>query len=237
VISRPDQRDWHALPPEPRDYRVGLEGGIAGLRIAASATLGFVEVEPEVLARFRAALTVLADLGAEVVEVDPPVGRPQELFARTWFPAAAWLIEKLPADARARLDPGLVAVAELGARYSRAELQDAALERGELGVAMQRFLAEHDLLVTPATAVPAFATGINHPAGEGDPRWIDWAGFSFPFNLTQQPAIAVPAGFTADGLPVGLQIVGAKYADALVLRAARAFEAACPQPMPEAPRG
>jgi aspartyl-tRNA(Asn)/glutamyl-tRNA(Gln) amidotransferase subunit A len=237
VISRPDVRDWHALPPEPRDYRVGLEGGIAGLRIAASATLGFVEVDPEVLARFRAALTVLADLGAEVVEVDPPIGRPQELFARTWFPAAAWLIEKLPTDARARLDPGLVAVAELGARYSRAELQDAALERGELGVAMQRFLTEHDLLVTPATAVPAFATGINHPAGEGDPRWIDWAGFSFPFNLTQQPAISVPAGFTGDGLPVGLQIVGAKYQDALVLRAARAFEAACPQPMPEAPRG
>jgi aspartyl-tRNA(Asn)/glutamyl-tRNA(Gln) amidotransferase subunit A len=103
---------------------------------------------------------------------------------------------------------------------------------------MQRFLAaDHDLLVTPATALPAFAAGVEHPGPDRADRWSDWAGFSYPFNLTQQPAISVPAGLTADGLPVGLQIVGPKYADALVLRAARAFEAACPQPMPAEPRG
>jgi aspartyl-tRNA(Asn)/glutamyl-tRNA(Gln) amidotransferase subunit A len=239
VVSRPDLRDWHALPPDGVDYRVGLAGGVAGLRIAASPTLGFVdEVDLEVRRVFGAALATLADLGARVEEVDPPVGRPRDLFARTWFPAAARLIEKLPAEARARLDPGLAAMAEEGARFGRAELQDAALERGELGVAMQRFLlADHDLLITPATAVPAIAAGVERPDPERQPRWTDWAGFSYPFNLTQQPAASVPAGFTRDGLPVGLQIVGAKYADALVLRAARAFEAACPQPMPAAPRG
>jgi aspartyl-tRNA(Asn)/glutamyl-tRNA(Gln) amidotransferase subunit A len=236
VISRPDVRDWHALPPDGTDYRVGLAGGVAGLRIAASPTLGFVEVDPEVRRVFEAAVATLADLGAHVEEVDPPVGRPGDLFARHWFPAAARVIEKLPAEARAKLDPGLAAMAEQGAGFSRAELQDAALERGELGVAMQRFLADHDLLVTPATGLPAFAAGVEHPDPGRADRWSDWAGFSYPFNLTQQPAISVPAGFTADGLPVGLQIVGAKYADALVLRAARAFEAACPQPMPAEPR-
>ena len=102
------------------------------------------------------------------------------------------------------------------------------LERGDLGVAMQRFLAEYDLLVTPSTALPAFAAGVEYPDPERPERWSDWAGFSYPFNLTQQPAISVPVGFTADGLPIGLQIVAAKYADALVLRAGRAFEAALP---------
>jgi aspartyl-tRNA(Asn)/glutamyl-tRNA(Gln) amidotransferase subunit A len=237
VISRPDIRDWHALPPDGRDYRVGLEDGIAGLRIAASATLGFVEVHPETAAAFAAALSVLADLGARVETVDPPVGQPGSIFARTWFPAAARLMEKLEPAMRARLDPGFVAMAEQGAGYSRAEIQDAMLERGELAVAMQQFLADYDLLVTPSAALPAFAVGFEHPDPEQPERWSAWAGFSYPFNLTQQPAISVPAGFTGDGLPIGLQLVAAKYADSLILRAARAFEAACPQPMPDAPRG
>jgi aspartyl-tRNA(Asn)/glutamyl-tRNA(Gln) amidotransferase subunit A len=237
VLGRPDRRDWHALPPDPRDHRVGLEDGIAGLRVAASATLGFVAVDPQVLRVFRAALDALTDLGARIEEVDPPVGVPRELFARTWFPAAARLVEKLPTEAKARLDPGLVALAESGARYGRAELQDAQAERGELGVRMQAFFGQHDLLVTPAVAVPAFPLGRNFPHDSTGQEWIDWAGFSYPFNLTQQPALSVPAGFTGEGLPVGLQFVAAKYQDALVLRAGRAFEVAHPQPMPDAPRG
>ena len=237
VISRPDIRDWHALPPDGRDYRIGLERGIAGLRIAASPDFGFVEVDPEVAAAFTAALAVLADLGARIDLVDPPVGRPGSIFARTWFPAAGRVLEKLPPEIRPRLDPGFVAMAEQGARYSRADIQDAMLERGELGVAMQAFLSDYDLLATPSTALPAFAAGVEYPDPQRPERWSDWATFSYPFNLTQQPAISVPCGFTAAGLPIGLQLAAAKYADALVLRAARAFEAARPQPMPEAPRG
>ncbi len=236
VISRPDLRDWHALPPDGRDYRVGLEDGIAGLRIAASADLGSLEVDEDVRAGFEAALEVLAGLGARVERADPPVAGAAGIFARTWFPAAARLIEKLTPEQRDLLDPGLVAMSGQGAQFDRGELQDAILARGELGVAMQRFLSEHDLLVTPSTAIAAFAAGIEHPDPAGQ-RWSDWAGFSYPFNLSQQPAISVPAGFTKDGLPIGLQLVAAKYADALVLRAARAFEAARPQPMPIAPRG
>jgi aspartyl-tRNA(Asn)/glutamyl-tRNA(Gln) amidotransferase subunit A len=237
VLSRPDARDWHALPSDGRDYRIGLDGGIAGLRIAASTDLGFVEVDEEVAAAFAAALAVLADLGAQVELVDPPIGRPGSIFARTWFPAATRLLEKLPPEQRPRLDPGFVAMAEQGARYSRAEIQDAMLERGELGVAMQAFLSDYDLLVTPSTALPAFGAGVEYPDPGRPERWSEWATFSYPFNLTQQPAISVPCGFTAAGLPIGLQLVAAKYADALVLRAARAFEAARPQPMPQAPRG
>jgi aspartyl-tRNA(Asn)/glutamyl-tRNA(Gln) amidotransferase subunit A len=99
------------------------------------------------------------------------------------------------------------------------------------------FHEKFDLLLTPAVPIPAFAAGAELADPARQKRWIDWAPFSNPFNLTQQPAASVPCGFTAAGLPVGLQIVGPMHADALVLRAARAFEALRPWPMPEAPRG
>jgi aspartyl-tRNA(Asn)/glutamyl-tRNA(Gln) amidotransferase subunit A len=101
---------------------------------------------------------------------------------------------------------------------------------------MQAFHQKFDLLLTPSVPIPAFAAGAERPDPTRQKRWIEWAPFSNPFNLTQQPAASVPCGFTAAGLPVGLQIVGPMHGDALVLRAARAFEALRPWPMPEAPR-
>jgi aspartyl-tRNA(Asn)/glutamyl-tRNA(Gln) amidotransferase subunit A len=231
VMARPDARDWHALPADGRDYRVGLEDGVAGLRIAASADLGFVAVEPAARQAFEAALAALAELGAVVEEVLGLMASPREIFARTWFPAAAHLLGTLPDEQRRMLDPGLQEVVEAGSRVTKAELLDAQAARGALGTAMQLLFDRFDLMVTPATALAAFAAGIEVPDRARYPRWIDWAGLSYPFNLTQQPAASVPCGFAPDGLPLGLQIIGPKYADALVLRAARAFESARPQPM------
>ena len=108
--------------------------------------------------------------------------------------------------------------------------------RPKLGSPMRRFHEIYDLLLTPTLPLAAFEAGEERPDPARQPRWINWAPFSNPFNLTQQPAASVPCGLTAAGLPVGLQIVGPMHADALVLRAARAFEAARPWPMPEAPR-
>jgi aspartyl-tRNA(Asn)/glutamyl-tRNA(Gln) amidotransferase subunit A len=93
---------------------------------------------------------------------------------------------------------------------------------------MGRFHAEYDLLLTPAVPIPAFEAGREVPAGSPHRRWTSWTPFTYPFNLTQQPAASVPCGFTSAGLPVGLQIVGAKYKDALVLRAAHAYQSANP---------
>jgi aspartyl-tRNA(Asn)/glutamyl-tRNA(Gln) amidotransferase subunit A len=111
-------------------------------------------------------------------------------------------------------------------------LLDAQQKRGALGVHMNLFHRDYDLLVTPTLAVPAFDVGREAPAAPGGTRWTDWTPFTYPFNLTQQPAASIPCGFTAAGLPVGLQIVGPRYADALVLRAARAFETARPIRLP-----
>jgi aspartyl-tRNA(Asn)/glutamyl-tRNA(Gln) amidotransferase subunit A len=116
------------------------------------------------------------------------------------------------------------------------ETQDAALRRGALGVHMHRFHEKYDLLLTPALPLPAFEAGREVDDVVRERRWTDWTPFSYPFNLTQQPAASVPCGLTKAGLPAGLQIVGPKYADALVLRAARAYESAQPFAMPDLAR-
>jgi aspartyl-tRNA(Asn)/glutamyl-tRNA(Gln) amidotransferase subunit A len=100
---------------------------------------------------------------------------------------------------------------------------DADYARGLLGAQMNRFHADYDLLLTPAEPIAAFDIEKQvNAAGERD--WIDWTPFTFPFNLTGQPAASVPCGFTEAGLPVGLQIVGRRYEDDMVLRACYAFE-------------
>ena len=122
-------------------------------------------------------------------------------------------------------------------RLGRRTISRPSARRGALGQHMPAFHERFDLLLTPTVPIAAFAAGVELPDPTRQERWIDWAPFSYPFNLTQQPAASVPCGLTAAGLPVGLQIVGPMHADALVLRAARAFEAARPWAMPGAPRG
>jgi aspartyl-tRNA(Asn)/glutamyl-tRNA(Gln) amidotransferase subunit A len=96
----------------------------------------------------------------------------------------------------------------------------------DLGLRMGKFHREYDLLVTPTLPITAFPTGSDAPADSGSPDWTSWTPYTYPFNLTQQPALSLPCGLTAAGLPVGLQIVGPRHSDALVLRAGRAYEAA-----------
>ena len=105
----------------------------------------------------------------------------------------------------------------------------ATNERGVLGQHMSVFHASYDVLLTPTLPIPAFEVGRIAPAGTDQSNWMHWTPFSYPFNLTQQPAASIPCGFTASGLPVGLQIVAAKYRDDLVLRVARAYETLNPQ--------
>ena len=128
-----------------------------------------------------------------------------------------------------------------GSRYGQTILAEkliaAQVERARLHNVFAEFHKRYDLLVTPSVAVPAFEVGKLVPPGGPFPEiWTNWAPFSYLFNLTQQPASSVPCGLTKAGLPIGLQIVGAIGADALVLRASRAYERACPPATLDAPR-
>jgi aspartyl-tRNA(Asn)/glutamyl-tRNA(Gln) amidotransferase subunit A len=232
VLSQPDARDWSALPYDPRDYRVGLDDGVRGCRLAYSADLGYADVDPEVAALAATAAMRFVELGARVEEADPGFVGAQEVFRRHWFTGAAHLLKNLTPQQKAVMDPGLIAVAEQGAQIGMLELLDAVQQRGALGAAMNQFHEKYDLLLTPTLPLAAFDAGTDVADVMKEKHWTDWTPFSYPFNLTQQPAASIPCGLTAGGLPVGLHIVGPRYHDALVLRAARAFESLQPIPMP-----
>ena len=236
VLSLPDARDWFALPHDARDYRVGLDDGVHGLRIAYSARLGYAQVDDEIAQIVKAAVLRLGELGARVEERDPGFEDQGPVFAAHWFSGAAYLLRNFTPAQKALMDPGLVEVAAQGANISMLETIDAAQKRGALGVLMNQFHQEFDVLVTPTLPIPAFEAGRELADVLRERRWTDWSPFSYPFNLTQQPAASIPCGFTKSGLPVGLHIVGARYADALVLRAARAFESLMPLRMPDVSR-
>jgi aspartyl-tRNA(Asn)/glutamyl-tRNA(Gln) amidotransferase subunit A len=236
VLSLPDTRDWHALPYDGRDYRVGLEDGVRGLRIAYSPALGYAKVDPEIAKLVEKAAQAFADLGAHVEQANPGFADAQPLFNLHWFPGAAYLVGTIAQAKRKLMDPGLLEVARDGEKFSVREIQKAALERGALGVHMAQFHQKYDLLLTPALPLAAFEAGREMADIMKQRRWTDWTPFSYPFNLTQQPACSVPCGLTKAGLPAGLQIVGPKHADALVLRAARAYEATRPIAMPDLSR-
>jgi aspartyl-tRNA(Asn)/glutamyl-tRNA(Gln) amidotransferase subunit A len=233
VISQPDSRDWYALPPDARDFRDGLDQGIRGWRIAYSPALGRADVDPEVASIVERAAERLADLGAHVEEADPALPGAEEVFRRHWFSGAAYLLRNFTPAQKALMDRGLVDVAELGSRIGMLELLEAVQQRGAFGIEMNRFHERYDLLLTPSLPLAAFDAGTEVADLIKEKRWTEWTPFSYPFNLTQQPAASVPCGLTTAGLPVGLQIVGRRYDDWRVLRAARAFEMAQPFPMPD----
>ena len=228
VLAEADVRDWTSLPPESLDYVDALEGGVEGLRVAFSPNLGYVSVQPEVQEAVRAAVRVFEDMGAKVEQTDPGFQDPLEIFNIHWCTGAANALRSYSARLREMMDPGLIEIADEGAKYSVMEYLEAMNRRSELAIHMGRFHTEYDLLLSPTVPIPAFEVGCEVPVGSPHRRWTSWTPFTYPFNLTQQPAASVPCGFTSAGLPVGLQIVGAKYEDALVLRAAHAYQTANP---------
>jgi aspartyl-tRNA(Asn)/glutamyl-tRNA(Gln) amidotransferase subunit A len=228
ALAAPDVRDWTSLPQKGIGYPEAIEGGVEGLRVAFSPDLGYVVVEPEIREAVETAARAFEDMGARVEETDPGFGDPIEVFDVHWNAGAASALRAYDEKARGLMDPGLIEVADEGAGYSAMRYLEAVSRRGELGIHMSKFHAEYDLLLTPTLPIPAFEGAREVPIGWRHKRWTSWTPFTYPFNLTQQPAASVPCGFTGSGLPVGLQIVGAKYKEALVLRAAHAYQTARP---------
>ncbi|WP_328933845.1 MULTISPECIES: amidase [unclassified Streptomyces] len=227
VIGVPDARDWSGLDRPPGPYREGLADGVQGLRIAYSPSLGGqVAVRPAVAAAVRRGVERLAALGAYVEETDPDFSDPVDPFHTLWFSGAARVTQKLSPQQRELLDPGLREICATGGGFSALDYLAAVDARMELGRRMGLFHERYDLLVTPTLPITAFEAGVEVPKGSGHRRWTGWTPFTYPFNLTQQPAVTVPVGNDGDGLPIGMQIVGARHRDELVLRTAHALDRA-----------
>ena len=222
VLAGADRRDPAALPPDGRDYRIGLEDGVAGLRVAYSPDLGLAEVDPEIAAAVEAAVGALERLGARVTAIAPPDIAAIVPTHRTCYMAIfAQFLDGLTPAQQDLLDPYLRAGAEAGRSITAAAYHAALMTREAIAARMEALYADHDLLVLPGfhvppPPVPGLPDGLRGKA----PALTCWA------NHTGQPVASVPCGLTRDRLPIGMQIAGPRFADARVLRAARAYEAA-----------
>ena len=227
IMSGTDPQDWLQGPAQWPQLNAKSRD-FTGARIGYWAVPPCGAVEPEIASVVEAAVAGLARLGAEIVPIDLPPGDITQTFNVLWSSGAATRAASLPVEARANLDPGLREVIAAGERFDAVRYIQAMSARADFGRAMDEVAARFDIIVSPATAVLPFAVGHEVPPGSGLSRWIEWAGFSFPLNLSQQPAAVVPCGRSASGLPICLQIIGPRGADARVLDYAQAFEAAHP---------
>ena len=230
VIAGGDDRDRTSLPREPGSYLQACDQDVRGLHVAWTPDLGYAAVDERVLEICGNAAAEFEGLGCHVEVVNPGWESPEEAFATIVAAQfyAAWA-DALPAR-EADLDASLVRLIRRGGAVTAREYLTAMTKVGAYWQEVHIFLARFDLLLTPTAAVPPFPLGTGVPreiAGQEVSR-LGWMPFTYPFNLTGQPAASVPAGWTEDGVPVGLQIVGRRHADRTVLAAAAAFEAACP---------
>jgi aspartyl-tRNA(Asn)/glutamyl-tRNA(Gln) amidotransferase subunit A len=237
AMARFDLRDPYCLPDEPRDWRDGIEDGVAGMRVALVRRLGF---EPPLDAEGEAALVAAARLleeaGAIVEEADPGLPDTRAIFGRVWSVALARVVATTAPERRELLEQGIRDVAERdGAGMSALDYLAAEAMRLEAAIAMARFHQSYDLVLTAATPTAAFDADAP-TVRPWEALWRDWAPWTFAFNLTRQPAITVPVGLDEAGMPRAVQVVAALYRDDLVFRGARAIEhaAAIPLADPEA---
>lgn len=226
VMAGPDMRDRHSIPCNDVDWLASLDKPLSVLRIAFSADFGYIAVDPEVRDIVtQAARRFARELGAELDEVDPGIADEGATFAAlVAFESDLTGMRHMQTELGARMSPHLSAMLQ---RDWRAEtFTDANTTRKKLCNQMWRFMQHYDLLLSPTLAVPPFPLNMQGPEII-DGRMVrsdHWLSFCFPFNFTGQPAASVPAGFTASGLPIGMQIVGRHLDDGLVLAASAAFE-------------
>lgn len=230
VIAGGDDRDRHSLPSESGSYVGACDDEIEGLHVAWTPDLGYATVDPRVQTLCENAAAEFEALGCHVEVVNPGWENPEEIFGTIVAARfhAHWA-DQLPANAAA-LDPTLVELIRRGGGVTARDYLLAEERVKAYWGEVVTFLARFDLLLTPAVAAPPFPVD-QPPPGEPEAQPLSPLGrvpFAYPFNLTGQPAASVPAGFTEDGLPVGLQIVGRRHADRVVLAAAAAYETACP---------
>lgn len=223
ILSMPDPRDPTSLAPPTRTFRGELARDLTGLHVAYSRDLGWAQVDDEVGSIVDAAVARIAAAGMVVEAEDPGFEDPREAFELLWATGAATLLRGMP-GARETVDPGLGRIWDEGETSSGVEYLQARAVAAQLGITMGAFHERHNLLLTPTMPIVAFEAGHDVPPGSGLRGWPDWTPFTYPFNMTQQPAISIPCGTTAAGLPVGLQIVGPRHSDDLVLAAARWVE-------------
>ena len=230
VLAGPDSRDPTSIRQAAPDFSAGLGAGVRGMRLAWTPDYGYAGVDPEVARVTETAARLFEELGASVETPDFAIEDPfpafWDVFATSAFTSYGHLLDQHRNDFS---EYGLRSI-EHGAEVTGADLSRAILWVDQLGRRMEDFFDEYDLLLSPTMAVPAFPIGqrpTNIGGKEVEPFW-GYLPFTYPINMTGQTASSVPCGFSQDGMPIGLHIVGSRGNEAKVLQASAAFEAARP---------
>jgi aspartyl-tRNA(Asn)/glutamyl-tRNA(Gln) amidotransferase subunit A len=228
AMARYDVRDPFAVPDDGRDWRDGIEDGVSGLSVGVLRRPGFdAPVYDEGVAAVERAASLLADAGATIDEAQPDLPDTRAIFAGVWGAALSRLVATTPEQLRGLLDPGIREVARTLGGMSAIQYLDGEAMRAAAGHAMARLHQRFDLVLCPT--VPAGPPLADAPTDNPvEALYTQWAPWTFTFNITRQPAITVPMGLDANGLPLSVQLAAAQYRDDLVLRAARVLELAAP---------
>lgn len=228
AISGPDPRVPTSIPERDVDFRVGLRGGVAGLRIGWSPDVGLgMPVEPEVVAVAERALGVFAEAGAIVEQASPDIAEADYVFRQTRAFDYEFGWGELVRSAPHRVKPEVLENVEAGARQTAADLRELARARTRLEERTREYFDRYDLWITPTAQVLPFPGEQRWPtevAGRRMGDYLDWMRSVCVVSAMSTPALSVPAGFSSSGLPVGIQLVARQGADALLLRAAFAYE-------------
>lgn len=229
VLAGPDARDPLSIDNPPDDYIAAVAQpfeALRGLRVAWSEDFGYAAVDPEVRRLTSAAAQRFADFGCHVEAVNPGWADPRDVGGLAWCVSFAARLGEQYRQQREWFEPSLAEMIEWGLLATGVDYVNGSLQRTAFQQYVQRFFTNYDLLLTPQ--MPLGAWPVDQPPatieGKPTPSMFDRLAFTFPFNMTGQPAASVPCGFTSEGLPVALQIVGCWHADTLVLQAAAAFE-------------
>ncbi len=227
VVVGPEPSDLRSLPRPEASWPAVLSDPHLPVRVAWSPTLGYAEVDREVLKVCERALGVVESLGAEVVEI-PTVFDTDPVDQWLTIVAACLLRSLDPLRDHPRfdeVDPTLVAIAESGRTTSAVRVIEAIDACHEMNVRLVELFHDVRLLLTPTMAAPPPPIALGGSGLVNGQEDVNWVRFTYPFNMTRSPAATVCAGLSAGGLPIGLQLIGPQHGDLVVLRAAAALEA------------
>ena len=230
VIAGRDDRDRFSLPDTGLRFLPIPNSALKGLRIAWSKDLGYAAVDPEVLRIAEDTVKNLATNGWDIEAASPEAKSPEKAFSSYISIRLGTALQDKMEEWGDQIDPGLARFIDRNKNKSAVENTKDCFELSEYWEGICPFFENYDLLLTPTVAVPPFILGSYGPkviAGNKVSP-LSWIAFTYPFNITGQPAASVPCGWTDSGLPVGLQIIGRRFDDVTVLRAAAAFEQALP---------
>lgn len=237
VLAGFDARDPASVSEPVPDYLAACDTPIERMRVAWSPTLGYAKPVPEVVEIAEDAARVFETFGCSLELVEEVMDDPVDLWNAEFYAGAGTKLKDALHNSRELLDPAVAEVLERALEGTVEQYYAKVFARYELREKMRKFFESYDLLLTPTLPVPPFEAGVNVPPQLPERSIVSWVYYTYPFNLTGNPAASIPCGFTKEGLPVGLQVVAGTNREIDLLRVATAFEETRPwtSPFPDLP--